>query len=449
TLDHGYGSVPLAGSVVVSPPVTTTYTVTVTDSSGAAKTGSVTVNVGPNSRLNASIRHIVFMVQENHTFDSYFGQMNAYRDSRGISGDVDAVNPATVLYDEPDNPVSPYHFRTVCSENISTNWTDAHIAVDNGLSNDFMKPFATYPSTIDPWYHRVMGYYDQGDLPYYYELAAQFGTSDRWFSPVLGPTIVNRMYLFTGTSFGHIHPEDAPPAGGWPQKTIFDLLDQHGISWRYYYQDNSVFLAQFATWQNPAAQAKVRPISEYFRVLGSATADQDLAQVIFIERPAVSELDEHPGSNVQFGAQWASTVIDALLASPAWPSSALLLTWDEGGGFYDHVPPAAVLPPDNIAPMFHAGDWPGSFANTGFRVPVVVISPWARPHYVSHTVRDYTSILKLIEVRFGLPPLTWRDGAAEPMLEFFDFGGPAPWLTPPLLPLQPTDGVCDVNQEIG
>jgi phospholipase C len=124
----------------------------------------------------------------------------------------------------------------------------------------------------------------------------------------------------------------------------------------------------------------------------------------------------------------------------------LILTYDEAGGLYDHVVPASIVAPDKIAPMLEAGDKVGDFAHSGFRVPLVVVSPWVKPHYVSHTWRDYTSILRLIEVRFNVAPLTARDRAADDMMEFFNFNAPS-WSTPPSLPAQPTNGACDTNLE--
>jgi phospholipase C len=138
--------------------------------------------------------------------------------------------------------------------------------------------------------------------------------------------------------------------------------------------------------------------------------------------------------------------LNKLMASNSWASSAFILSFDEAGGTYDHVPPVAVPKPDNIAPMLTSTDLPGDFNQTGFRVPLWVVSPWVRPHYVSHTPMELTSILKLIETRFQVPPLTARDANAPDMTEFFDFTQPA-WLTPPPLPVQPTTGTCDFNLE--
>ena len=134
-----------------------------------------------------------------------------------------------------------------------------------------------------------------------------------------------------------------------------------------------------------------------------------------------AESDEHPPANVQVGEKFTHDVIQALVKSPNWSSSAMFLTYDEHGGYYDHVAPPAAPKPDNIAPMLKPGDTPGAFDRYGIRVPAIVISPYAKTHFVSHTVYDHTSILRFIETRFGLPALTKRDKAANPMLGMFDF----------------------------
>ncbi|HEX7961760.1 MAG TPA: alkaline phosphatase family protein, partial [Terriglobales bacterium] len=272
-------------------------------------------------------------------------------------------------------------------------------------------------------------------------------TSDRFFSSLLANTNPNRQYLFTGTSFGHAFP-DSPPTGGWTQKTIFRAMNDAGVSWAYYYQDNSVYLSDFADWNDGTISGKVKPISEMFNTLASPTADQDLPQVIFIERAGASGLDEHPDNNVQKGAAVVENIIRKLMASAAWKSSAFILTYDEAGGLYDHVAPFQVPTPDAIAPILAPKNFQGRFNLSGFRVPFVVVSPWVKPHFVSHKNRELTSILKFIETNFKVPSLTHRDAAADDMTEFFDFTKPA-LLTPPTLPAQPTGGTCDKTQEAG
>lgn len=412
-------------------------TVSATDSTGAVFSKKVSVRVTNKTGLS-NLRHIIFEVQENRSFDNYFGMLGPYRVSKGLPNSVDGLNLSTKLLDSSGVAVKPFHFQTVCHENLSPYWNEAHVDVDGGKMDNFLK--TALPSTIDPTGTRVMGYYDQTDLPYYYEVATQFATSDRFFSPVLTNTNSNRMYLFAGTSFGHIN-NDVPPAGGWTQPTIFDHLDAAGVSWRYYYQDNGSYLPQWATYSRDAS--KMKPIANYYTDLQN---EATLPSVIFIERPGPSGLDEHPGENIQLGAANNRKLINALIASPSWASSVFIVAYDEGGALYDHVVPSTLMQPDSIAPMLKSTDQPGDFAHSGSRIPLMVISPWVKPHLVSHVWRDITSILKLIEVRFNVQPLTARDAAADDMEEFFDFSSPH-WLTPPPLPDQPTTGVCDNRLE--
>jgi phospholipase C len=416
-----------------------TLTITAKDQSGTSFSQNASFTVTANAGMN-NLRHIIFFVQENRSFDNYFGMLGKYRVSKGFTNNVDGIPLNVTLYDSQGNPVHPYHFQTVCTENLTPFWNESHADVDGGKMDGFLQQANSIPSTIDPTGTRAAGYYDQTDLPYYYELATQFGTSDRFYSSLLSNTNTNRMYLFAATSFGHIRP-DSPPQGGWTQPTIFDNMDAAGVSWRYYYQDNSVYLSQWSTWQRDSG--KVFPISSYYTDIQN---EASLPSVIFVERAGVTGLDEHPGNNIQLGANDVAGILNALLASPSWASSAFILTYDEGGGQYDHVIPAMQVPPDTIPPMLQTGDQPGDFAHSGFRLPVTVVSPYSTPHLVSHTWRDLTSILRLIEVRFNVAPLTARDAAADDMMEFFDFSNPY-WLVPPPLPPQPTNGTCDYTKE--
>jgi phospholipase C len=156
-------------------------------------------------------------------------------------------------------------------------------------------------------------------------------------------------------------------------------------------------------------------------------------------------------NNVQTGANAVVGMLNALFTSAAWPDSAFILSYDEGGGLFDHASPILVTPPDNLTSPtdLQQGDIPGLFNVTGFRVPVVVVSPWSKPHTVIHLATDYTSILKLIEDRFNVPPLTQRDATtqdmADPQNGFFDFSAPH-MLQVPALPMQPTNGTCDQTQ---
>jgi len=466
-IDQGIGDVSALlpnGSLKVAPGVTTTYTATATDQSGAKLTQQVVVSVAPPPIPQHPIKHIIVMLQENRTFDNYFGVLGAYRASK-VSGasanDIDGFDPTVTLKTKTGKLVKPYHYKTVCTEGLNFAWNESHTdmdleAPDTFMNTDFSQAkflMDKFPQTInlttkDPDGTRQMGHYDHTDLPYYYELASQFATSDRFFSSIPSNTIPNRMFMFTGTSFGHT-VNATPAAGGWSQKTIFRALNDAGVSWRYYYQDSDIYLSDFSDYYRSDVKPKVYNISNWFSLLASPTADDDLPQFVFIERAGSTGLDEHPDNNIQKGAALVQKIISALMNSPAWQSSVFILTYDEGGGLYDHVPPFQVSVPDDIAPILKSTDTKGLFNLSGLRIPITVISPWVKPHFVSHKSRELTSILKLVETTFNVPPLTKRDAGADDMSEFFDFTQQPAWRTPPPLPTQPTNGVCDQSLEVG
>jgi phospholipase C len=307
---------------------------------------------------------------------------------------------------------------------------------------------------------RAMGYYDASDLNYYYFMASNFATSDRWFSPALDRTQVNRMYLLAATSQGYAYPPgtNGNDQGGLTVPTIFDQLQKASISWKIYVTEcttapcaaQTTYLSQFAPYSNQVPN-NVEPGAQFLKDVQAGT----LPQVAMIEGGYNSGLDEHPssGNNVQTGAAYVQSLIDGLMHSPLWKDSVFILTYDEAGGLYDHVAPAAAVNPDGIAPKdLNQGDICTSggancnFNYTGFRVPLLVVSPFTKKNYVSHTVADYTAILRFIEARFSLSPLTQRDAAQMDMTEFFDFAG-VPWATPPAnIPAQATTGACDAQK---
>ena len=453
SIDQGVGAVTGAtGSTTVTPTQNTTYTITALDAQGNSTTASATVNVVTNSGLQG-IKHIIVMLQENRSFDNYFSKLGDYAASRGIANyQINAgYNPNILLPLIGGGTGHPFHQPTVRTENLSPSWNESHFDIDQQNDGTFkMDRFALTTHSVTHNFDepglRALGFYDQTDLPYYYELATQFATSDSFHSPMLANTVTNRQYMFCATSQGRIFPS---PFGHdpWTCPTIFSSLQNAGVRWSYYYNDG-IFLAGFADWNNPAIQTKTSRIQNLFNILASPTADNDLPQFVWIESGSGgSGLDEHPDNNIQQGAAYVKSIIDALMASPAWHDSIFILAYDEGGGVYDHVPPFTVVAPDDIPPQLRPGDMPGDFTLSGFRVPMIVVSPFVKPHFVSHVNRDLTSILKLVEKRFSLPALTRRDAAADDMTEFFDFVNPPAFLTPPPLPAQPTTGVDDIRKE--
>jgi len=323
-----------------------------------------------------------------------------------------------------------------------------------------------------------MGFYVQADLPFYYALAENFAIDDGYFSSVAGSTLPNRSYELAATSFGHMTTaEMVPPTGGYKPSTgtIFDLLDKKGVTWADYSDD----VPQGFLFRNISDQAHFRgfsgpgpfgnPLNSF---LQDAAADT-LPAVSFVDPNfgfTAAENDEHPPTDIRAGEFFVSQVIAAVHNSSAWKDSIIFITYDDHGGFYDHVgPPRApqggFSSPDGIdpglcedlsdqpmslmpgfgakctisnteaqslCPLFNGSPpYPAFCANfnqLGFRVPFMAVSPFAKPHYVSHTVADHTSILALIEKRFfslnrrsGRSHLTNRDLHAATLEDMFDF----------------------------
>jgi phospholipase C len=449
TIDNGIGAVPTSGSQSVSPTATTTYTLTATGNSGSA-TASTTVSVSGSSGDGGinKINHIIFALQENRSFDNYFGMMNQYRAMNGLPQDVDAFTLNSSGVPTNSNPnyarngsVNVFHMISMCTQNLSPSWNESHVSANfsNPSSNTFLNDGFVWVAghnardtgEYDVNGLRAMGYYDYHDLPYYYFMASQFAMSDRWFSPAPANTNTNRHYMYAATSNGHAYPWSGAAS---TSPTIWDRLTAAGISWKVYVANfNSTVFYEFINAQKYGDH--IFPIQKYFDDLAAGT----LPQVATLE---TAGLNEHPENNIQAGAAFMASAINALMGSQYWKDSAFILSYDEFGGLYDHVHPQLTVSPDGVKPIdLKSGDIPGDFTRTGFRVPFFVVSPYARPHYVSHTPADHTAILKFIEKRFALPPLTARDSAQMDMTEFFDFNNPA-WATPPSPPTQPQNAPC-------
>jgi phospholipase C len=376
------------------------------------------------------LQHIVVLMQENRSFDSYFGRLHYQGQSGTEAEPQNAANPNPL----GGRPIHAYHKHRYCEKaDLDHSWNGAHREYDHGRMDGFTRANVV---PADQTGRRTMGYYTRKDLPFYYGLYSTFAIGDRYFSSVLSQTFPNRFFLMAGTSFGHIRNDFPGNANQFRHKTIFQELDRHHVKWKIYYAQVP-FAFEFKYVRDHQA-GHVFPIQRYYDDAKAGT----LPQVAFIdpifEGPTNVENDEHPSSNVQVGEQFVRKIVESLFHSPDWKSSALFLTYDENGGFYDHVPPPRAPRPDDIKPMLEKGDVKAGFTRYGFRVPVVVVSPYSRRHFVSHVVHDHTSILKTIEVRFGLPPLTNRDRDARPLLEFFNFRHPH-FMAPPKLPPAPLD----------
>ncbi len=256
---------------------------------------------------------------------------------------------------------------------------------------------------------------------------------DRWFCSVLGQTYPNRRYLVAATSVGMVDDVMSQLSTPPPNGTIFDRLDQYGISWRDYYHLTTQPTTGVFDTDPSNASPNVVPIDEFF----ADAASGNLPGFAIIDPDFDSQSEENP-QDVAHGEAFVAQVVDAVMQSPAWGSTLLVWTYDEHGGYYDHVPPPAAIAPDNIAPILPSGELAyNGFAQYGFRVPSVVISPYAKRDYVSSVVYDHTSILAMVERKWNLPALTLRDANANDLADFLDLTAPS-FPEPPVLALPAT-----------
>lgn len=390
------------------------------------------------SKLGSAIpiEHIVVLMMENRSFDHYLGHLPGNgQDDVDVPPDG-ASNPSAIA---GDPPVPWHHAEALCFKDTDHEWFPSHAQYDNGKNDGFAITNGQNDPT-DPSGSRALSYYTADDIPFYYKLASTFAISDRYFAALLGPTFPNRLYLYSGTSAGLMDNQLKP---GLP--TIFKLLMDAGISFKLYSTDVS---AAYITYL-PAADLMV-PIAQFAIDAAAGT----LPQVTFLDPEFLSERystsSEHPPADIQVGEQFVRAQVLTLMSSPNWKDSAMFITYDEHGGIYDHVPPPPACAPDDIPPEVDAGGGGGeagatgtgsmpTFDRYGFRVPVYVVSPYAKPHFVSHQIHSHTSIIRFIEARFGLPALTNRDANADAMLDMFDFDAPPAFLVPPALPEAPLD----------
>ena len=338
--------------------------------SGPAPIAQARTTTAPTrSRAGATpLNHIVVACQENRTFDHYFG----YYPRAGSFG-------VPAAYAQPDgrgNMVTPYHLTSPFAGGSSEpahEWRIIHQEYDDGK----MDGFYTANGRV------ALGYYDARDLAYYYALADNFTLCGNFFCSLLGPTVPNRIYLLAGTAGGAT--SNNVPRGSLTYPTLLDLLDEAGVSWKIYngFGGGTAGFnpaSYFAKWRrDPRANVDD---DVYFGDLSNGT----LPHVSFIVPNVFS--CEHPPASVEWGQSYIQRRVQALMDSTAWQSAAFILTYDEGGGFFDHVAPPRV---DAYGP--------------GLRVPTLIVSPYARRGYISPTVYDHGSILKLVESVFGLPTL--------------------------------------------
>jgi phospholipase C len=443
------------------------------------------------TELLPQIRHIVVLMMENHSYDNYLGMLAGRGDGFRLGPDG---KPATSNPDAQGNPVAAYPMPGPAQqENVpSQSWHATHLQWNDGKLDGFVTGnLAIFPD-LDP---RVgMGYWTEQSLPFYYGLARTFPLADRWFSSCLGPTFPNRRFLIAGTADGLIDDSpfnllDYPPTG-----TIFDLLTRNGISWVNYHplardlsglgryrryaryrrrmarrhvhswlqgvrgvpdnvQKDMQFTADIFPLGIARYMAHIRTMDDFF-----AAADGGTLPAFSLVDPDFTNYSEENPQDISKGESFAAEVIRRVMHGKGWEHTLLIWLYDEHGGYYDHVPPPPAVAPDDVPArsvlaqptLLHRilrrvlpgmvqnaevlDDGPRTYDRLGFRVPAVIVSPYARRDFVLSQVLDHTSVLKLVEQKWNLPPLTRRDAAADSPLAALDLDGPPAFLTPPSLP---------------
>jgi phospholipase C len=412
----------LAAAGVAVDPGSDAYGATAGKALGRGPGGTI---LGPGSRpfphlpvgedTMPKIEHIVILMMENHSFDDHLGMLGRGDGlTLGPGGKPVNYNPAT-----GGGYVRSFHNPNTCGEKdsgISQSWDTSHLCWDGGRNLGFAENCSG----------AAMGYWTGDDLPFYYDMASRFPIGDRYFCSVMAQTYPNRRFLIAATALGDI----ATNASGISQKdapngTIFDRLNDVGVSWKDYFPDLPTAALFFPVFENNPS--RMAHFSQFFVDAQSGNL------------PAVSLVDPYwnyseETNDISIGEAYAAEVINAVLRSPNWHNTALFWVYDEHGGWYDHVPPVPAIKPDTVPPALEAGDVPGAYDYTGFRVPCCVVSPWAKKDYVSHQVFDHTSILRFIETKWNLPAMTYRDANARDMLDFFDFSAhEAPFAEAPKL----------------
>jgi len=364
---------------------------------------------GQASTPNTPIEHFVVVMQENHTFDNYFG---TYPGAEGISEET--CMPVDPFDGANAECVEPFHIGDRPIEDLDHSLATFRLQYNDGKMDGFV--YALNQRNQNG--ALTMGYYDDRDLPYYWNLADEYVLFDHFFSSDHGGSFGNHMFWVSGQQGGSRIAEE-----GYPDiLTIFDRLEERGISWKFYVQNYDPEITYRTVDQYPGNRASqviwvpvlnidrflddpkfsshIVDISEYFKDLENGT----LPAVSYI---APSGASEHPPSSIRSGQKFVKSLIQALMRSDSWDKSAFLLTYDDWGGWYDHVAPPQV---DEYG--------------YGMRVPGIMVGPYARRGYVDSTVLDYTSILKFIEDNWGLEPLVERDANANSFVSAFDFSQP-------------------------
>ena len=375
------------------------------------------------------IEHFVFIMQENRSFDSYFG---TFPGADGIPYGVCLPTPIPGLF------IPPYHDPNDVNRGGPHNWTNA-LADINGdrmdgfifqsfegkALSDFVPCFPQEPNCVpgrNPF--DVMGWHDDREIPNYWDYALLYVLQDHMFESVKSYSLPAHLYMLAAQSGGYIS-SDQPMPHEYLFPEITELLASGRVDWKYYVtsgtipdtEDDEVVGSNPRRSQRPDQYTFWNPLPAFPAVMNDPTQRRRLAdtakfyaaakkgtlpQVCWVIPSA--PVSEHPPSSVREGMAYVTGLVNAVMQSPNWDTTAIFISWDDWGGFYDHVVPPVV-------------DQYG----LGIRVPGLVISPYAKQGYIDHRVYSFESWLRIVEERFGAESMTARDAGADDMLDAFDF----------------------------
>ncbi len=401
------------------------------------------------------IKHVVILMQENRSFDHYFGTLSV------VNG-FDAPDRGVFNQKANGKTVHPFHLQTDCLPDLTHDWGPQHMSWDGGKMDGFLRAHeAADPSGVGP---ETMGYYDRADLPFYYALADAYTVCDAYHCSVLGPTDPNRLMSMSGTldpAGKHGGPlletlvaTRSQMAGKFTWPTMPERLSAHNVGWKVYTDPTTgkfdSVLPYFKAYQNKNGTPYKRGIAPTFPDDFMSDLDHNALPAVSWLLPAVTS-SEHPGfSGGKPGEVVARQIFEALVNHPSiWQHTALFLTYDENGGFFDHVkPPTAPAGTAGeyvtVQTLPAAADGIRGPIGLGFRVPMTVVSPFSRGGLLSSDRFDHTSTLRFLETRFGVqvPNLSkWRRQHTGDLTSAFNFAA-RPRYASPTLPATPTPAKC-------
>ena len=379
------------------------------------------------------IRHVVVLMLENHSFDQMLGAF------RSIFPDVEGVDPANPRTNrDKDGVAYPQVVTTATSVRHDPMHELANVLhqLEGGNGNFVLDYSEAYPATTPDERQQIMGHYAPGSLPALHELARHFTICDHWYSSVPGPTWANRFFVHSGTSLGRVRmPEDLTDSlrhpdlyFGYDQDTIYDRLNERGVPWRVYHGDipQSLVLTHQRTVPNAR---RYESMDVFFSDAGGQEGRFPAFSFIEPSYYWPGQNDDHPPHTTLRAQALLGSVYNALRQNDRlWNSALLVALYDEHGGFYDHVPPPAAVPPDgHTLPNF-------GFDRLGVRVPALLVSPWVE-RAVLRAEFDHTSLLKYLTGKWGLGPLTERVARAPSFGPALRTTGPPRTDTPVSVPL--------------